>query len=476
MSPMQSTAPQPVVHEAGPAGVLPVTVGKLLGAGGSAQVYEGVMPDGTVCALKAVVHRLDGADKVAHGRSIRERTDEEAGVLARVPPTPYLPTVYGTGIRPIAPAQDYAGEVRRIALLVAMECIGGPSAADLCGRMPWGVAMRIGEDVVRGMLALRAVFPKIQHRDIKPANVGIALTPDGLYDRAVLLDLGAALTPQLRAEVSPDATVAGGIIGTVGYLPPESMESGYVARDESRDVFALGMTLYALHYGTTVYSRIPTRAEYARLWEALPDDVPSIVRSMIYPDPRGRPSWAEALDKLLLNVLFYRVGRGAFPLPPVTAKIHDFPESGRLLPRGLEVFITAIDTGEEAPAAPPAPRAVLCAVPDPSAEPEGTRFVRLHPETHEPDQDDLPTTISNPGIAWDDDPESAVDDGYDDAPLDYNRPEEPTAPGKLPALPPGWSPALVVAATAATFAGLALAAALVFLGASILYSVIAAGA
>ena len=464
----------PPISEAAEPGSFPVTVGKLLGAGGSAQVYEGKLPDGTACAVKAVVHRLDGADKERHGRSIYERTQEEAGVLGRIQ-CPYLPAIYGVGVRPLPPGQDFAGPVGRTALLVAMDLVAGPSAADLRGRMPWGVAARIGQDVTRGMLALREVFPRLQHRDIKPANIQIALTSEGLYDRAVLLDLGAALTPRLRANTSPDATVAGGIIGTIGYLPPECMGAICDGTDDARDVFALGMTLYALRYGKPLYHRIPGPAEYREMWRALPEDVPQIVRMMLFFDPWVRPSWQKVASGLDLTARFHRIGRRPFALPPVTAKITGFPEPSRLLERGEVVTIAPLDLEDRPAAGSEDPTAPLV-IPDPSAAPEGTRFVRLHPETQEPEQDDLPTTISNPGIAWDDDPESAMDYDDDDAPpAPPAPPEEPTAPGKLPALPPGWSPVLVVAASVATLAGFALAGALIFLGASILYSVIYLG-
>lgn len=74
------------------------------------------------------------------------------------------------------------------------------------------------------------------HRDIKPENV--ILEPGGGLK---LIDLGVARLPNLEASPAPD------IPGTPSYMAPELFAG--VAGDERSDIFALGVTLYAMLSG-----------------------------------------------------------------------------------------------------------------------------------------------------------------------------------------------------------------------------------
>ncbi|MES2895626.1 MAG: protein kinase [Pseudomonadota bacterium] len=74
------------------------------------------------------------------------------------------------------------------------------------------------------------------HRDIKPENV--ILEPGGGLK---LIDLGVARLPNLEAALPPD------IPGTPSYMAPELFAG--LAGDERSDIFALGVTLYAMFSG-----------------------------------------------------------------------------------------------------------------------------------------------------------------------------------------------------------------------------------
>src|ERR1044071_10220906 len=94
----------------------------------------------------------------------------------------------------------------------------------------------------------------IIHRDLKPANVLV-----GAFGETVVIDWGLAKDlregsaesgPALETAIGdadtlpgdPSLTVAGTVIGTANYMPPEQASGRPV--DERADVYALGALLY----------------------------------------------------------------------------------------------------------------------------------------------------------------------------------------------------------------------------------------
>ena len=101
-------------------------------------------------------------------------------------------------------------------------------------------ASQVVAQVARGLAAAHAAG--VVHRDLKPENV--FLTREG---QVKILDFGLAkLKPRNpllgHAEATAGASVAGQLLGTVGYMAPEQVRGENV--DGRTDLFALGTMLY----------------------------------------------------------------------------------------------------------------------------------------------------------------------------------------------------------------------------------------
>jgi len=149
---------------------------------------------------------------------------------------------------------------------------------------------------------------RIVHRDLKPANVLI-----GPFGETVVIDWGIAKdlreqeelqsrmpSPEEMpnsADASTSLTMAGAVLGTPGYMPPEQAEGRPV--DERADVYALGAILYHVLAGTAPYdgksgfevlSRVLTEAppDLSTRERRVPRDLLAIVRKAMARDAQER--------------------------------------------------------------------------------------------------------------------------------------------------------------------------------------------
>lgn len=249
-------------------------LGRVLGTGGYARVYEAVDTSlGRTVALKVMVG--DSADPTDAAR-----VRSEIRLLASLS-HPSLVTLYDARL---SSTPTY----------LAMELIAGPTLTDVIerGPIPGADAARYGREIAE---ALSVVHSRgIVHRDVKPSN--ILLRPPahtGERARATLADFGiAALVGATRV------TRADTVIGTAAYLSPEQAR-GMPAAPAS-DVYSLGLVLLEALTGRRPFGgRTPHEALAARLVSPpdIPDDLPrpwrTLLSRMTAIDPAERPDAAD---------------------------------------------------------------------------------------------------------------------------------------------------------------------------------------
>jgi eukaryotic-like serine/threonine-protein kinase len=201
-------------------------VGRLLGSGGMAEVYEG--RDRLLDRQVAIKVPLP---QYAHDPAFQQRFRREAQAAASLS-NPGVVAVYDTGMHGGTP-------------FIVMEFVGGRTLKETIlaeGPLHPDRAAAIAADVCSALAAAHA--RGLVHRDVKPPNV--MLTPTG---RVKLMDLGIA-----RADTAESATQTGAhtaMIGTALYLSPEQAQGQPV--DPRSDLYSLGCCLYEMLTGTVPF-------------------------------------------------------------------------------------------------------------------------------------------------------------------------------------------------------------------------------
>lgn len=202
----------------------------LIGAGGMAEVFSA--RDRHLERMVAVKRpRRDLADDA----EISERLQREAIALAAID-SPHVVAIHDVGTS----SHGVYLVMQRLHGRTLDEEIGGNgpvSAARAC---------RIARDLLAGLAAIHA--GGLVHRDLKASNVVLDRS-----DRAVLLDLGAALHLRRRSLTAP-----GMLLGTPECMAPEQLAQAPL--DGRVDLFQLGLILIYLVTGTMAQSAVdPTQ-------------------------------------------------------------------------------------------------------------------------------------------------------------------------------------------------------------------------
>ena len=155
----------------------------------------------------------------------------------------------------------------------------------------WYDVARIGLQVAEGLAYAHS--QSVLHRDIKPAN--LMLDERG---NTWITDFGLA-----KSGDDDDLTHTGDIVGTLRYLPPESLSGKADARG---DVCSLGLTLYELASLRPAYQNEDRRAllrsitdsnpvSLGSVCESIPRDLETIIHKAIEREPGDRYSSAQHL-------------------------------------------------------------------------------------------------------------------------------------------------------------------------------------
>ncbi|HEX5061504.1 MAG TPA: serine/threonine-protein kinase, partial [Kofleriaceae bacterium] len=150
----------------------------------------------------------------------------------------------------------------------------------------------------------------VVHRDLKPSNIML-----GDYGEVYVLDWGVArVLTDTRRQTGPamtvsadEATTAGAVLGTPGYMSPEQVrgeEAGTKA-----DVYALGAILFEILAGEPLHPRgeaafgstltRPQEAPARRAAErTIPPELDGVCFDALAEDPAARPSARELADRM----------------------------------------------------------------------------------------------------------------------------------------------------------------------------------
>ncbi len=249
----------------------PYVLSDVLGAGGMGVVYrahDDRLERDVAIKLTAGV----GAGDAAQMRQMQQ----EARAASRLS-HPNILSVYDVGIH----------EQR---MYVVTELLEGESLRSVVerGPMPWRTALRAARQIADGLAAAHA--EGIIHRDIKPEN--LFLTTD---DRIKILDFGIATWRSDEGEGITRASartvsLAGTIVGTVGYMSPEQARGQKV--DARSDIFAFGCVLYEMLSGQPAFDG----GSPAEVLAAIQRDAPPPLEDLV---PRLRPELSRIVERCL---------------------------------------------------------------------------------------------------------------------------------------------------------------------------------
>ncbi|MGI8491607.1 MAG: serine/threonine-protein kinase, partial [Acidimicrobiales bacterium] len=273
-------------------------VGRLLGRGGAAEVYDGFDER---LARPIAIKVLSAMGAATPG--MPERFAREGRAAARLS-HPCAVAVYDSG-------QD------RARAFIVMERLPGDTLADRIARGPVApLQMAVwATDVLAALAAAHAMG--MVHRDVKPAN--ILLTADG---RAKLADFGIAVT-----GVPGELTATGLVVGTAAYLAPERI-AGAAATPRS-DLYALGVVLYEGLTGRKPFDwntpgGVRQEPNVASLGAVASPQLQAVVRRALATRPEDRYPSAISMSAALAAAAGLPVG--------APAGIPGAPDQTRLLP------------------------------------------------------------------------------------------------------------------------------------------------
>jgi serine/threonine protein kinase len=265
---------------------------RLIGKGGMGTVYEAEdLRLQRPVAVKFLIGRAFGE------QSALRRFEREARLCARLT-HPNIVTVFDYGTLPTAGAYLVMERLYGVTLRDELRRLGSlqpAAAADVFGQILDGVRAAHEAGII--------------HRDLKPENV--LIVGAGTESRRVkLLDFGLAQLRTLDTTATATASIAGVVMGTLGYMAPEQFAG--VRVDERADIFALGVMLAEALTGTRPFDR-PTYAAVVASTHLeefhLPGEAPpiraldAVLQRCLAKEPSARLASIADVQRLLLPAL-----------------------------------------------------------------------------------------------------------------------------------------------------------------------------
>ena len=199
-------------------------------------------------------------------------------------------------------------------LWFAMELLQGDTLRarlDSRGRMSWQETLPLVDDMVSALAAAHQLG--VIHRDLKPENI-MLISDEGRL-KAKLIDFGVAKQTHAAAVGDSHMTGTGLIVGTPGYVAPETVLEG-TTDDPRSDFYALGVTWFEMLTGQAPFSaKTPIALAMRHAHEPAPTPtslvpfapVPAPIEALVLPliakVPSARPTTAVELGVLLSNLV-----------------------------------------------------------------------------------------------------------------------------------------------------------------------------
>ncbi|MBL0926605.1 MAG: protein kinase [Phycisphaerales bacterium] len=289
------------------------------------------------------------------------RFRREARTLAQLN-HPNVATIYGL---------EEAGD----RVLIVMEFAPGPTLADV---IKSGVlnaeptperALSLARQIIAGMAA--AHEQGIIHRDLKPLNVKVR--PDGVVK---ILDFGLAKAAapagpgSIEASQMPtaavDATAAGMIMGSAGYMSPEQARGQPV--DPRTDVWAFGAVLFEMLAGVMCFggetfsdalaALLTKDPDLAALHRATPPAITDLVRRCLQRPLPQRPADMRAVRTDFERALTGGASTGPTALPTMPAIDPGVVGASAAIAKSVTRF-AASRVGDDRPQGPPPSSALV---------------------------------------------------------------------------------------------------------------------
>jgi serine/threonine-protein kinase len=192
----------------------------------------------------------------------------------------------------------------------------------------------------------------VVHRDLKPGNLFLTQRPNG-SEIVKVLDFGISKAAIEGADITPDVTKTGELLGSPAYMAPEQIRASSNA-DPRSDVWALGVILYELLTGRWPFPAKASLEIIAMVLERAPE-----------PPSKHRPDLPPALERVVLGCLEKDVAKRIQSagelrialLPFVPQEVADNEEATQVMPSLRPRSFRPRPPVDEAPPSVPLPPA-----------------------------------------------------------------------------------------------------------------------